>query len=329
MKKNLILQVRPAISAPGSMVAILLLLTAATTFAQKIEKYYDYQWHLTDVGHARFYSLLEKSDSGWHCRDYYVRDASLQFEGWYQDSDRKMAEGKCEYDYPDQTTEIRGGFVHGKKQGIWITYHPNGKMADSVVYDNGNPIGTGMAWFPNGYTADSTFHNADGSGVQLKWFDNGNPSSAGAMGPGFKKNGKWKFFHKNGQISALELYDQGKLLDKQYFDESGKPVLDTTSRDRPATYKAGMTSWLEYLGKHLHYPKGFVITNSDQAVVVIKMTIDEEGKIRDAFVRVPFYPDFDKIALDVIGKAPRWLPAMDHNRIVSAHLTQPVIFQEP
>jgi TonB family protein len=329
MKKNLIVRVRTAISAPRAIVAILLLLTATTTFAQKIEKYYDYQWRLTDVAHARFYSLLEKNDSGWHCRDYYVRDASLQFEGWYADSTRKTEEGKFEYDYPDQTTEIKGGFLHGKWQGPRIVYHPNGKMADSAVYDKGNAIGTSMAWFPNGYPSDSSFHNADGSGIQLKWFDNGNPSSAGLMATGLKKNGKWKFFHKNGQLSALELYDNGKLVDKQYFDEAGKPMLDTTNRDRPATYKAGMTAWLEYLGKHLHYPKGFVITNSDQAVVVIKMTVDEDGKIKDAFVRVPFYPDFDKIALDVISKAPRWLPAMDHNRRVSTHLTQPVIFEEP
>jgi beta-xylosidase len=103
-----------------------------TTFAQKTEKFYDYEWKATDGPHARFYSIVERTDSG--------------------------------------------------------------------------------------------------------WFDNGNPSYAGRLAPDYKSYGKWQYFHKNGQTSAFELYNNGSLVDRQYFDEAGQPVLDTTNKDRSPAF---------------------------------------------------------------------------------------------
>ena len=43
---------------------ILSILFTASAFAQKVQKFYDYQWKETDVAHARFYSVVEHTDSG-------------------------------------------------------------------------------------------------------------------------------------------------------------------------------------------------------------------------------------------------------------------------
>ena len=61
------------------------------------------------------------------------------------------------------------------------------------------------------------------SGVEVSWFDNGQPSSAGKFSE-FKQHGQWQYFHKNGQISSIEIYDHDSLKNKQYFDENGNIV---------------------------------------------------------------------------------------------------------
>jgi antitoxin component YwqK of YwqJK toxin-antitoxin module len=110
---------------------ILLLLTQGlAAFAQKTEKFYDYQWKVTDGPHARFYSIVERTDSGFHRLDFYVHDMTLQMES-------------------------SGRYLHNMKEGLWLVYHPNGMMADSTVYVNGIPIGACMAWYSNGIPSDS------------------------------------------------------------------------------------------------------------------------------------------------------------------------------
>lgn len=308
---------------------VLLSLSTSCIFAQKIEKFYDFQWKQTDIAHARFYSITEHTDSGWHSTDYYIHDLSLQMEGWYEDSARKIASGKFIYAYPNKKVELMGHYLHGKKQGLWLTFHPNGLMADSTVYDNGNPVGTSLSWHANGYTADSSVLNPDGTGLSISWFDNGNPSSAGRMVHGLQKHGKWQFFHKNGKLSAIELYDNGKLVDKQYYDETGQAMADTSNKDRKAEYGGGITAWQKYLGNHLFWPPEYQITNSDMAAVVVAFHIDEDGKVADAYIRTPFYPQFDKVALNTIIHSPKWIPAMNHNRRVKDDMRQPVIFSQP
>jgi hypothetical protein len=58
------------------------------------------------------------------------------------------------------------------------------------------------------------------------------------------------------------------------------------------------------------------------------MTVDENGKVSDAYTNVPFHPDFERIALDVVRRSPAWTPAMDHNRKIKAVFRQPVVFRQ-
>jgi hypothetical protein len=304
-----------------------LLLLAATTHAQKSVRYYNFQWKECEVAHARFLTTTEHTDSGWHRIDYYlVKTPKLQMDGWYLDSAQKIPVGQFVYAYSDQKLEMKGLYFNGRKKGTWLTYHPNGMMADSTTYLAGDPIGTSLRWYPNGFPADSSIHNPDGSGLEVTWFDNGNPSAAGLFTTGRKMHGKWQFFHKNGKLSAIELYDHGQLTQKQYYDENGQAIADTANRDRPAAFKGGIDAWLKYLDSHLRFPDHTTITNSDQAAVVVSFTIDEDGNVKAPFISTPFFPPFEQAALYTINRSPRWLPAIEHNRCIQASCRQPVIF---
>ena len=312
------------------LLAMLCSLAIPPAHCQKIEKYYDYQWHQTDAQHARFYSLIERTDSGWHRRDYYLHSLTLRMEGLYEDSACKIPSGWFRYFHPTRYIESMGAYRNGKKQGLWLQYYGDGALFDSTVFESGSPIGVRVSWYRSGYMCDSGNYNPDGSGVHIVWFDNGQPSYAGRYGPGFKKYGKWQYFYREGGLSDEEVYDlQGKLLRKSYFDEKGRPQTDTANDDREAAFPGGLKAWANYLSRALYFPDQYKFMNGDEATVVVKAAITEDGRVMDAEVEVPFYPALDKIALDVLKRSPNWIPAMNHHRKVKSYIRQPVIFRLP
>ncbi|MHB9142083.1 MAG: energy transducer TonB, partial [Paludibacter sp.] len=133
--------------------------------------------------------------------------------------------------------------------------------------------------------------------------------------------------HKNGQISVIEIYRVGKLTDKQYFDEDGVLMNDTTNTDRLAQFPGGIEAWTKYISKHLYFPAGYKIVNADVAKVVVNFTINENGEVENVFTSTPFDKAFDSIAERVIRKSPKWLPAIDHNRKVKCRFNQVVNFK--
>jgi antitoxin component YwqK of YwqJK toxin-antitoxin module len=308
--------------------SFLFLMSSTHLFAQKIEQYYDYSWKLTDPSSARYYTIIEKTDSLWNRKDYFIYEKSLQMEGNYKEVECKIEEGLFTYYHSNKVIESTGNYKNGKRDGLWYRYYTNGLMYDSVTYKMGNVIGLRQRWHKNGFPMDSTVLQADGSGVEVTWFDNGNPSSAGRFGSGTKQTGKWQYFHKNGNLSASEVYDNGQLVSRTYFSEDGKALSDTTNKDRQAEYKGGIRQWQNYLLKNLRFPSQWQFSEATQAIVFVDWVVDEDGVIQDAEVSGSLHPDFDKIAFDAINTSPKWIPAIDHNRKIKAYRRQPVTFAQ-
>lgn len=296
-----------------------------TAPAQKIQTFYDWQWKVCDASYARFFSIVEKADTVWKRSDYYISERRLQMEGGYKDRECKIKHGAFHYFHSNGNISSAGSFLNNKKQGLWLYYHINGMMRDSTVYDDDRPTGTSLGWHANGVMSDSTVHSPDGSAVRVDWFDNGQLSSAGRT-LNNKQQGKWQYFSSNGHLSAQEIYDTGKLVSRVYFNEDGTAVSDTTNRDREAVCKR---NWQQYLGNNLYFPANLKIVNSDKATVVVNFTINEEGKIENAYVSSSFQSKLDQVALDVVRNGPRWIPAIDHNRKVKAYRRQPMTFVQP
>jgi hypothetical protein len=248
--------------------------------------------------------------------------------GKYSDKESKIHNGYFYYFHPNGVLDAFGKYVNGKKDGLWLHYYPNGMSLDSCVYSNGNIIGTSLSWHLNGYLKDSTVINEDGKGVEVTWFDNGNLASAGFLVKNTKPYGTWKYYHKNGQLSSKETYQNEVLINKSYFNEDGEAVADTTNRDREATFPGGIKAWQKYLLKQAYFPERFQIVNADKAIVVVSFAVNEDGKVEEIEVSTPFYPEFDKIAKNAIIKSPDWLPSINHNRKVKFRMQQPITFSQ-
>ena len=306
---------------------LLFFLISFESTAQKIEKFYDYKWKECAPNEARFYSLTTKTDSGYYRKDYYIKERRIQMIGNYLDSLCTIRNGNFTFYHANGVLESTGKYIRNKKEGKWINFHNNGFIKDSTVYSAGKQIGKRISWYPNGYQNDSIVLNEDRSGVHVSWFDNGVPAAAGIYSADMKQHGKWKYFHRNGNISSIEIYDESKLVNKQYYNENGELMTDTTCTDRPAEFKGGIEAWLKYISNHIYFPSGYKIINGDVAKVVVIFTVNEEGEIENVFTSTPFDKAFDSIAEKAIKRSPKWLPAINHNRRVKSTFNQVVNFK--
>lgn len=293
--------------------------------AQKQTAYYDYNWNICKLENARFVSVVEKTDSGFLQLDYFLSTFSLQMQGLYKDSTTKIKNGNFFYYYPNGNISSMGKYINDKKEGLWLKYYNDGMMEDSANYKEDEIFGISLAWHQNGFLRDSLNVDESGKATDLTWFDNGQLSAAGIL-LNKKPFGKWKYYHKNGKPSAIEIYEENKLVNKYLFGEDGITIPDTTSQDRTVMFKGGTKSWKIFLQKNLRIPSDYNPSKDFLATVVLAFYIDEEGKISDPFVETPFKTDFDNEALRVIKKAPKWLPAIYHNRRVSVFVRQAISF---
>ena len=306
---------------------LLIFLVLVESIGQNVEKFYDYKWKECKPNIARFYSTTTKTDSGYFRKDYYIKERKFQMIGNYSDSLYKVRNGNFTFYHVNGVLQSTGKYIQNKKEGLWISFHNNGYMKDSTVYSGGNQIGKSLSWYSNGYLQDSISLNVDRSGKHVSWFDNGVPNSVGRYSSDMKKDGKWKYFHKNGIVSSIEIYDKSKLVNKQYFNDKGELMNDTTNTDRQAQFNGGIEAWNKYISNRIYFPSGYKIINGDVATVVVKFTVNENGEIENVFTSTSFEKIFDEIAEKVIKKSPKWIPAIQHNRNIKQTFTQPVNFQ--
>ena len=305
-------------------ILLFLCLFTTTTAAAQNKQYFDHQWKPANAEDARFVSLTDETDSGWVRRDFYLSTKKSQMKGLYKDKDLKIKHGWFRYFYVNQVLSSQGNYVNGKKDGLWVSYYFNGMMQDSAIYKAGYPE-TRTGWHSNGKLSYSSVYNPDGSAVHTYWFDNGQLSHSGSS-YGENKDGAWQYFHKNGKPAAVEEYKHNELVSRIYYDEAGKQLTDTTSKDRPAGFKGGNKKWRSFLLDNLDFLDGVKLVNTFFVTVVVAVTIDEDGNITDAYVDVPVSPAFDAQALKVINRSPAWLPAIDHNRRVKYFHRQAITF---
>jgi len=294
--------------------------------AQKTHLFFDYRWKRCSPVEARFFSVIEKTDSGWLRLDHFMGSNTLQMQALYADSACTIQNGSCYYFHANGNASAMGRLLNNKEEGIYTRYHSNGMIADSALYLHGIPVGSRMLWHRNGYMSDSIYHANDSMDIKISWFDDGAISGAGYLLNG-KLHGKWKYYHRNGNLSGEVIYDKDSTLSGTYLNEDGSAETNDKNANKEATFKNGGTKgWRNYLEKNLTWPGQYEFTNGTLAVVLVAMTIDELGKVEDVEMLIPFHPEFDKVALKVLRNSPAWLPAMQHNRKVKRTFSQPVSF---
>ena len=141
-----------------------------------------------------------------------------------------------------------------------------------------------------------------------------------------KKNGEWTGYYPSGKIKATAFYTDGQLDTASFFYEDGSPNDTMKIFCQESGYPGGVTAWLQFLNRNLHYPDA-AVNNGIQGTVIVQFRVSKEGKTSDFTVIQSAGKDLNDEAIRVMKKSGDWQPAVNGGTAVDAYKTQPVVFR--
>ena len=90
-------------------------------------------------------------------------------------------------------------------------------------------------------------------------------------------------------------------------------------------FPGGTQALKAFIVEHLEYPE-IAIENSIEGTVVAKISIDNNGQVRNAYILRPLNEQCDQAVLELIEKMPQWYPQVNNGIAVSNSVILPVTF---
>ncbi|MBQ3751158.1 MAG: energy transducer TonB [Bacteroidales bacterium] len=104
--------------------------------------------------------------------------------------------------------------------------------------------------------------------------------------------------------------------------ETAPPVYFT---EEMPEYPGGMEALNSFLSKEIQYPE-VARNNGITGTVLVEFVVERDGRVSNAKVKVPLYPDCDKEAVRGIMAMPKWKPGKNMGKPVRCFYQVPVTF---
>lgn len=220
----------------------------------------------------------------------------------YTDSSLRVNEGSSESFYENNMMELKGNYVSGKSDGLWIKWNSAGRVIDSTIYEKGEKITEISLGYNKNGTMDSLV-NSDlkTDKYEKKYFD----SSARLLSA----------VSFTGQQGFLQYYDKGNLV-------SSDSVYSRLEIE--AGYPGGNQAWNKYIVSRLQNNADKILRSGDYGTCIVKFIVNKEGKVTGAQATTMQGTTLAEIAVKIINASPKWHPASQYGRAVNAYRLQPV-----
>ena len=272
-----------------------------------------------------YLSKIEKVDSLWHWQLFHRSDGSLYQAGYYKDKTHNIPHGKVyKYHFNKALHEV-AEYANGVKEGVTFCFDLMGRLTDSIYYQNGKIKGIAYKWHTNGMIADSAHFDGNGNGTIISWDENGMLRAAGYYVNDTSKQGRWKYYHPNGIVHAIEDYKDGAVTSVSCFNDKGEPLKDCSSIE--AAYKGGAYEWARFVQRNLNAnvpidnraPKGYY-------TVIIQFVVGLDGSLSEFKPLTNHGYGMEEEVMRILKSSGPWEPAQMFGVNVKAFRRQPVTF---
>ncbi len=108
--------------------------------------------------------------------------------------------------------------------------------------------------------------------------------------------------------------------------QSLEPVADISQCSEKPQYPGGDSELMKFIASNLKYPV-VAQESGTQGDVVVGFYVESSGTLSDIRIEKSADPSLDKEALRLVGKMPRWAPAVKDGQFVRAYTTQTIHFR--
>ena len=297
------------------------------TKTDTIFKLYDHQWkEINNPDAAVFYSVAYPEQSSWRRFDFFADINKFKVDGYYSDKELTKKTGPFRY-FNKEGKVISTGIYHdNKKNGLWKSWHGNGKLSDSTLYVD-DVIVSKKSWYESGKLWEEISPLDSGLTISKNYFENGNKRWEGNMDGGLK-TGKWTVYDKSGIKSMEIMFEKDSAMQYVCFTANGEESKTNCFIGNEASFKNGEPGWLKYLQKSLSKQLSKPSGQGLYGQVIVVFIVDVDGSIINPRIEFSNNPKLNKMALEVISESPKWTPAIMYNEPVKAYRLQPFTFAE-
>lgn len=109
-------------------------------------------------------------------------------------------------------------------EGLCEVFSENEKIIAKIPYEKGVLSGKALQFYPSGALQEEVFYEGGKiQGQKKTYYENGSLHKDSNYKEGLL-HGKSTEFFSSGSIFSVEIYDENKLVDSTYYDESGAPL---------------------------------------------------------------------------------------------------------
>lgn len=119
-----------------------------------------------------------------------------------------------------------------------------------------------------------------------------------------------------------------------FIDDTPVEIVDLGAEPEPPRrfteempeFPGGAEALNAFLSKEIQYPE-VARNNGITGTVLVEFVIEKDGKVSNASVKVPLFPDCDKEAIRGVMAMPKWKPGKNMNKPVRCYYQVPVTFK--
>ena len=212
--------------------------------------------------------------------------------------------------------------------GLFTSFHLNGKKEEEGNYKNGNKEGVWQKWDSLQRKVDSTVYLQDQPilSTTFSYYKNGALSYSTTKDSLLDTYSSVSYSKESTKSSEVFFKGQKGII-KTYTDNGIATDSVFTREEKEATFPGGEKGWRSYLEKNLN-PDVPVNRKAPPRSynVKIKFIVQTDGSITDITAETYYGYGMEEEVIRVIKKGPKWVPAVQYGRKVKAYRIQPVTF---
>jgi hypothetical protein len=253
--------------------------------------YFDNDINLVKKSHAVFVGVGEYGNGLFELKVFDKKSKKLLILEHFTDSSLQLSNGLFASFLPNGNKNWEGNYLMGKRDGLWKEWNWTGQVIDSSLFKDGTKIGeTAYSYYPSGKLMSKEVSSGKDSIVASIFFD-----------------------------------EKGKEITPNFKEDTDKVF---TKVEVEASFPGGLQAWARYISRAIqsHIDE---FKKSDYGTCIIRFIVDTKGEVHNVLVMNGCGIHLAKIGAEAIKNGPKWIPAQQNGKLVSAYRLQPITLQNP
>ena len=288
-------------------------------------RYLDYSYkEIKTPNGALFIEVTWPEANAWRAQVYALFNHQLIRDYYYTDATRKEKNGRYLAFHNNGKLADSCNYVANELNGDYYRWYKTGELYELSHYYKGNLVDTCYKWKEDGQLSLISITDSNGNGLLKEFHNSGKVQASGKLFNSLR-HGKWEVFSLDGQLTMQLDFYKDSLVTATCYSADGTVASGDCIFEQMAEFKGGVEGWRKFLERNLKYP-GVAQRKNINGVVRIEFMVDKTGELYDFSILNSPDESLSEEVIRLMKKSPKWQPAVRYNQPVLYRHIQAITF---